>query len=68
MFLISCRKVLSPQQLFPPLLAQENVMSNNVSSFATVITINFICLTVEKIKSVFHEKKIIVLYGKVKYV
>ena len=35
MFLISFRNILRPQQMFPGLLAQEKIMSNNVSSFAT---------------------------------
>ena len=32
MFLISFRNILRPQQMFPRLLAQENIMSNNVSA------------------------------------
>ena len=34
MFLILFRDILCPQQMFPSLRAQGNVMSNNVSSFA----------------------------------
>ena len=32
MFLISFRNILRPQQMFPRLLAQEKIMSNNVSA------------------------------------
>ena len=32
MFLISFRNILRPQQMFPRLLAQENIMSKNVSA------------------------------------
>ena len=32
MFLIFLRNILCPQQMFPSLLAQGNVMSNNVSA------------------------------------
>ena len=32
MFLISLRNILRPQQMFPSLLAQEKIMSDNVSA------------------------------------
>ena len=35
MILILFRNILCPQQMFPSLRAQGNVMSNNVSSGAT---------------------------------
>ena len=36
MFLISFRNILRPQQMFPRLLAQEDIMSNNVSATMTL--------------------------------
>ena len=38
MFLILFRNILCPQQMFPSLRAQGNIMSNNVSSFASTFT------------------------------
>ena len=38
MFLIFFRNILCPQQMFPSLRAQGNVVSNNVSSFATALS------------------------------
>ena len=37
LFLILFRNILCPQQMFPSLRVQGNVMSNNVSSFATAL-------------------------------
>ena len=37
MFLILFRNILCPQQMFPGLRAQGNIMSNNVSSFASTL-------------------------------
>ena len=43
MFLILFRNILCPQQMFPSLRWQGNVISNNVSLFSTALTTN--CFT-----------------------
>ena len=44
MFLILFRNILCPQQMFPSLPSPRNIMSNNVSSFASTFKLLFLCL------------------------